>query len=433
MTKGFELFVRLFSMAAQGIPINSELISQLLNKDGTVNINLMASVSLAASHQQATGMMDLSFQDLYVKLPGFEPQASVCLSKVKSQIMTAISVTDEIYTLMNTLEKNGITCCILKGISLSRLYAVPECRISCDTDVLISENDENRAYELMKDLGYNVVPRTEYSHHATCTHPYAGKVELHTDLFFEMINDVIFSENDLGEDISNERYEFEINGYTFKTLGITENLIYVTMHLIQHFVRSGTSVRQMCDLLMYCKRYKSELDMERYFSILDKLSYRGIYNVIMSCGVKYMNFSDDDLPEFELLSDEVCDGFMTDIENGGWVGSKRSESFTVFHTFGSLRAKGREKEYKQYLKKYQRERMISSVFPKRERLIAKFPFAKNPLLIVPAWFCWLLYGFKLLKTGELASDVKDRSDVSEDEKKRLELFGSLGIINTEDI
>ena len=433
MTKGFELFVRLFSMAARGTPINSELISRFLNEDGTVNKDLIAGVSLASAHQQATSMMDLSFQDLYVKLPGFEEEAYVCLSRVKAQIMSAISVTDEIYSLIQAFEKDGISSCILKGISLSRLYAVPECRVSCDTDILISEKDEQRAYELMRNMGYEVVPRTEYSHHATCTHLYAGKVELHTDLFFEMINDVIFSENDLSEDIANERCEFETSGYTFKTLGITENLIYVTMHLIQHFVRSGTSVRQMCDLLMYCKHYKNELDMERYFSILDKLSYRGIYNAVMSCGVKYMNFSDDDLPEFELLPDDICDGFMTDIENGGWVGSKRSESFDVFHTFGSLRAKGREKEYKKYLKKYQRERMISSVFPKRERLIARFPFAKNPLFIVPAWFCWLLYGLKLLKTGELASDVKDRSDIGEDEKKRLELFCDLGIIDSEDI
>lgn len=433
MTKEFELFVRLFSMAARGTPAQGEFIERFLNDDKTVNEALLSRIMLVSASQRARSMTDLAFQDLYVKLPMLANEANDCLTKVKSQIVTSLLITEGINDLTQVLEKEGIKCCILKGISLSRLYAVPECRVSCDTDILISASDEVRAYEIMRKMGYTVAPRTEYSHHATCTHPNVGTVELHTDLFFEMVNDVVFAQNAVSEDIAEERMEFEFNGYTFTTLDVTENLIYVTLHLIQHFVRSGTSVRQMCDVLMYCRHYKDELDVQRYISLLDSLDYKGIYDVIMSCGVKYMGFSAEELPTFELLDDSVCEEFLTDVEKGGWIGKGRAEDFTVFHTYGSLRAKGDEKEFKRYLKKYQRKRMIGSVFPKRERLIAKFPFAKNPLLIIPAWFCWLFYGFKLLKTGELGSNVEDMQSVSGDDKKRLALFGKLGIINAEDV
>ena len=139
---------------------------------------------------------------------------------------------------------------------------------------------------------------------------------------------------------------------------------------------------------------------------------------------------------FERLSKDVVDEFLTDIENGGWIGKRRDDGYAFFRAYGNLKAKNSssldEKQYKKELKKYQRNRMISSVFPDKERLIAKFPYAENPLLRPFAWFSWLGYGFSLLRQGELSSDVKDEGELSESDKKRFSLFEKLDMIDSED-
>lgn len=434
MTKEFLLLIRLFSVSAKGIPVYDELLSEFLNGDGNPDIQTVGRVMALSMSQNCFEMTDIAFQDIFVK-SGLQEDAGKCLKRVKLQIMSSASVMQGIYELTHALEENGIEAKLLKGMSLSHLYAVPECRTSCDTDILIPKKKEKEAYEVFKKLGYAVTPRTKYSHHATCTHPNVGTVELHTDLFFERINDVIFDNSDYDEEIASTVSEFAINGITFKTLGVTENLIYVTFHMIQHFIRSGTSIRQLYDILIYCKAHKNEINFAQYKEYLDRFSYTGIYNTVMNCGVRYFGFTADELLPFEHITSEVTEKFLTDIEQGGWIGKKRDDGYAVFRVYGNLKTKSKKesKEYKRNLKKYQRKRMIQSVFPEKERLIAKFPFAKNPLLRIPAWFAWLIYGVSLLKEGELASDVKANDELTDEEKERIMLFEKLGIIDTEDL
>ena len=434
MTKEFLLLIRLFSVSAKGVQVSDELLSEFKDGAGHLNSQTVGKVMALAISQKCFEMTDIAFQDIFVK-NGHADHAEKCLKRVKLQIISAANVTQNIYELVQSLNKKGIEAKLLKGMSLSHLYAVPECRTSCDTDLLIPKKKEKEAYEVFKSLGYAVAPRTKYSHHATCTHPNVGTVELHTDLFFERINDVIFDDSDYDEKISDTVSEFEIHGVRFKTLGITENLIYVTFHMIQHFIRGGTSIRQIYDILIYCASHKNEIKFDEYFEYLDRFSYRGIYNAVMTCGVDYFGFTKSELPDFVRVDGETKEKFLNDIEQGGWIGKERDDGYSVFRLYGSLKAKNKSesKEYKKNLRKYQFKRMISSVFPEKERLIAKFPFAKNPLLRIPAWFAWLFYGVSLFKQGELSADVKTENELTAEEKERISLFASLGIIESEEI
>ena len=434
MTKEFLLLIRLFSVSAKGVQVNDELLSEFTDGAGHLNMQTVGKVMALAISQKCFEMTDIAFQDIFVK-SGLFDDAKKCLKRVKLQIISSANVTQNIYELIQRLEEKGIETKLLKGMSLSHLYAVPECRTSCDTDLLISKKKEKEAYEVFKSLGYTVAPRTKYSHHATCTHPNVGTVELHTDLFFERINDVIFDDSDYDEKISDTVSEFEIHGVRFKTLGITENLIYVTFHMIQHFIRGGTSIRQIYDILIYCASHKDKMNCNEYFEYLDRFSYRGIYDTVMTCGVDYFEFTEDELPPFTRVDSETAEKFLNDIEQGGWIGKERDDGYSVFRVYGNLKAKNaaESKEYKKNLRKYQFKRMISSVFPEKERLIAKFPFAKNPLLRIPAWFAWLFYGVSLFKQGELSADVKTENELTAEEKERISLFAKLGIIESEEI
>ena len=82
---------------------------------------------------------------------------------------------------------------------------------------------------------------------------------------------------------------------------------------------------------------------------------------------------------FENVGKDITEGFLTDIEKGGWIGKSRDDGQAVFRVYGSLKTKGEKenKEYKKNLKRYQRKRMLEAIFPKKERLISDEVNANN--------------------------------------------------------
>ena len=72
-----------------------------------------------------------------------------------------VLTTDGILDLVGEMEARGIPVLIIKGIDVARCYANPECRISSDTDLLIRPQDEEKAYELLTESGFQMKKRRE--------------------------------------------------------------------------------------------------------------------------------------------------------------------------------------------------------------------------------------------------------------------------------
>ncbi len=411
MTSEFELLLRLYACAASG-----EVYP------GQVSQSQRAKVITLAAASGCSSMIMLALSE-HGAQNGEKNEAAE--GYIKRVLFDSCAKNAEISRLLEKLNAEGVETLLLKGQAVASLYRVPECRISSDTDLLIDEKDEKKAYRIMKQLGYSVIPRTSYSHHATAYSEASGTVELHTSLFFGMLTDVLFDGNDITELLCEEHVRADDPGMTYTTLGYTDHLIFLTFHMIQHFIRSGTSVRQLYDILIYTKSHRDKIDIDRYISLTEQFGYRQLLDTVYSFGVKYFSFSPDSFPEYTPADDSVLEAFASDLENGGWIGKGRYDGEELFRHYGSTRAKNKEK-YKKYIKSQQRQKILSSIFPSRERIEAQFGFAKYTLLLPVGWICWLFYGLGLYFKGDLRSDVDDRG-LDEVQRKRLQLFSDLGL------
>ncbi len=413
MTREFELLLRLYSCAAKGKTYTGEL-----SEADEAKI-----ISLAALGG-CTGTVMLAVSEHGVKSGKRNEAAEWCVKKI---LIESCAKNEGIKALFTSFDEAGIQAFLLKGQAVAEYYRIPECRQSSDTDILIKPSDEDRACELMRKLGYSVTPRTSYSHHATAQSESTGTVELHTSLFFEMLNDVLFDGCDITELMCEPCVDVtEGSGKkAYTTLGYTDHLIFLTLHMIQHFVRSGTSVRQLFDILIYTSANRDKINFERYNGLVKKLGYSELMNTVYSFGVRYFDFSKEELPDFVQVSDGLTERFASDIEKGGWIGKNRYDGEALFRYYGQTKANDKTK-YAKYVKRLQREKMKTSLFPDRERLISHFPFAKHTALVPVAWICWLFYGVKLYFRGDLKSDVSSKG-LDEEQKNRLKLFSDLGI------
>ncbi len=412
MTGEFKLLLQLYACAARGERYT-----------GTVSPAQRAGVISLAALGGCTGMIMLALSEYGAACGCRDEAADRC---VKTLLLDSVSKRQHIMLMLSELEKEGVGTLLLKGFEVSRLYSVPECRVSSDTDILIDEKDEKKAYRLMRSLGYTVVPRTVYSHHATATLPSAGVVELHTSLFFEMLNDILFDGCYTDGLIRKEpTLKVECDGGVYNTLGYTDHLIFLTFHMIQHFIRSGTSVRQIYDVMIYTATHRDKIDTDRYLGIVQKSGYMGFLSTVYTFGVRYLGFCPDELPVYNEADEQTLCRFADDLEKGGWIGKNRYDGEELFRYYGSQKAENKDK-YKKYIRAKQREKMMTSIFPDRERIEQHFPFASNTLLLPLGWVCWLFYGAKLYLKGELSSDVGG-DGLQQWQKERLKLFSDMGL------
>ena len=62
------------------------------------------------------------------------------------------------------------------------------------------------------------------------------------------------------------------------TLGPTDQLIFLTLHMIKHFISGGLSIRMMLDIELHFKVNKCAIDQTRYWNIMKRLKYTKLIN-----------------------------------------------------------------------------------------------------------------------------------------------------------
>lgn len=329
--------------------------------------------------------------------------------------MISRSVVKKTFTLeiIRKLEEKGIRCCLLKGATISPLYADPECRISGDTDILIDEKDEKNVTEFLLESGYSVKERPANHHHMTATHKIGGLFEVHVRLYNEMTKKMIFNNSDM---IDEPWCKFEIDGNIYNTLSVRDTLMYLTAHYVKHLINSGGGVRQMMDLLLYIEKNKDKIDFDEYERILKDLKYDKLIDVIKSIGGKYFGFN------YEVKDENLMDKILTDTETGGLFGYSANDRSGFIDEFCKKRSTMAKATSQLYVAV--RREGGYKWFPKQEELINKYKYkyAKHKILIPIAWihrYIDVILGTR--KPEVLAKDTKEFKD-------RMNMMQDLGMI-----
>lgn len=139
-------------------------------------------------------------------------------------------------------ENEGLEPVIIKGIAAGALYPNPELRMPGDIDMFF-HRDFEKAVPIVKSKGIDVTLDPNHDKFS-----YKGiPVELHHTAFKSLypIENTDFSP-----------IPFESESYSGRILNIKATAMLMLMHPAKHFMNEGIGLRQLCDWVMFLKRYE---------------------------------------------------------------------------------------------------------------------------------------------------------------------------------
>lgn len=157
----------------------------------------------------------------------------------------------ELTALCDALECAGIEHLPLKGSELRALYPEPWLRTSADIDVLVHEQDLDRAAQVLGDtLGYHREAFVSESHDVSFRTPTDVHVELHFDLIEQ--DRVGAVENEL-RDVWHSTHH--VAGKTWRR-EMDDDMFYFyhVAHMAKHVAEGGCGIRTVADLWMLTHR-----------------------------------------------------------------------------------------------------------------------------------------------------------------------------------
>lgn len=332
--------------------------------------------------------------------------------------------------LYDALEKNQIEYCIIKGESMSHLYHQPSLRISSDTDIYIHEEDEKVVSDIIRKLHYEILPFYPTSHHLVAVHSVAGRVEIHLRFYSEKMENIWFGNKVFIKE--NYRKVKTSEGILIPTLGITDNLIFITLHFIKHFINFGVGIRQLMDILLYMKYYREVIDWERYNLLLDNLRYKKLICHLIGIGICYFNINSEDLPPCT-YDEKVLTRILLDIQAGGIFGKNEQGRSSCHIPFTRARWEIlREGSLDDYTKHFYRNQ-LKLIIPARVILEEEFSYVKAyPYMNTIANLHRIMRLLVMIIKGERIMTkfglVEKNSDFKEVLDRRMELIKELEMI-----
>ncbi|EGW38461.1 nucleotidyltransferase family protein [Desulfosporosinus sp. OT] len=190
-----------------------------------------------------------------------------------------VSMINKIRTIFELFESSGIPVISLKGLVLKGLYPQPELRNMGDIDLLIQENDMQRAIELLGKHGYRPnskdLNNPKYMHigmYISGSFP----VELHRTLWHPSIMKTKDDHVWLNHMWQNKRLVI-MEGLKFTALSLEDEFINLVVHLSRHIMGDGAQLRQLCDFVLFVKIYWNMMDIKYIEHTIEAMELYAFY------------------------------------------------------------------------------------------------------------------------------------------------------------
>lgn len=360
-------------------------------------------------------------QENKVKLP---PEIYQILeNKFQASVALNIQKTAFCEGIVRKLEAEGIECCILKGHTVGRYYSEPESRESSDFDVYIDACHEKRALKILSDNGFIVHERLKNSNAAKAAHPIGGLLELHVVLNSVDV-DAAFFKNTIKPQEKYEKTESGLN-----TLGVNDCAVYLSVHLIKHFLREGAGVRQMMDLLLFLQARKEDIDWNKYVGFLKETNFFKLIQTTMLIGNKYWGM------DFDICDNDegAMEALLEDVFIGGVFGKEEKGRLSVYKDIVRLKNSMSEAQANEFTRKYVNKTTFEKVFASKKELEKRFKYVKGRVWLLPVahvhrW--WEILMKVIFKKASVKKLIYESSGSASDlvKERRLKLLETLEVI-----
>ena len=259
------------------------------------------------------------------------------------------------------LESAGIPFIMLKGVYIKDLYPEPWMRTSSDIDVLIMEDDLERAKELFASSGMEWQNDRRYD--VLFLTPDLFHVELHFDLAKDYVTDK-------NEEMMKRVWDFASPKQGCRSeMVLSDEMFYYyhIAHMAKHFLNGGSGVRSIIDTWLL--NNSSSHDGEKRKSLLSEGKLLVFEEKAKELSEKWMSGTDN--------VDPVISEFEEYIIHGGVYGTSQ-QMIAVRNN-----KTGRVKHF------------FERVFLPYNTIKIRYPILNKIPVLLP--FCWVVRWFSLLK------------------------------------
>ena len=221
------------------------------------------------------------------------------------------------------MRKAGVYTILVKGQGVAQSYEKPLWRSCGDVDFFLSEDNYNKAKELLLPMSESVEQEWDTSKHLGMTID-GWTVELHGSLRGSLSPRV----NRELEEIKHETFfggrvrSWVNNGTHIFLLDVNNDVTYVFTHFLNHFYKGGIGLRQICDWCRLLWTYRETLNHELLESRIRKMGLMSEWRAFGAFAVEYLGMPSEAMPmyspdaKWKRKADKIC-AFIMEVGNFG--------------------------------------------------------------------------------------------------------------------
>ena len=229
--------------------------------------------------------------------------------------------------VMKALEENGCGSLLLKGQGVAMNYPNPLHRVSVDIDLFVGFDDDiyEKAIQVLTSRKVVLHDNNKKRRHAELQ---LGDIviEIHGSLGTSISNVCdnnmrAWAESRLhGENVVVNSADGDIvmPPYDF-------DVLFIFVHLLNHYMNGGIGLRQVCDWLMYMYKNYENIDSEQLQKDIEFLGIGKQWGLFASMAVKYMGYPSDRMFLYDAAYDDRCNRIVSHIFKTGNFGTKQKE------------------------------------------------------------------------------------------------------------
>lgn len=202
--------------------------------------------------------------------------------------------------LIEKLRKEDVYAILVKGQGIAQCYDKPLWRASGDVDLLLSEDNYQRAKKILIPLADEVEQEYKSFKHIGMTLNGEYVVELHGTMHSRLSNRIDRGVDEAQRDVffgGNVRSWQNGNTQVFLPRA-DEDVIFVFTHILHHFYIEGIGLRQICDWCRLLWTYKNSLNHELLEKRIRKMGLMSEWKAFASFAIDYLGMPVEAIPLF---------------------------------------------------------------------------------------------------------------------------------------
>jgi hypothetical protein len=252
-------------------------------------------------------------------------------------------------SLIENLRKNDVYAILVKGQGIAQCYEKPLWRASGDVDLLLSEENYQRAKKVLIPLADDVEQEYKSFKHIGMTLNGEYVVELHGTLHSRLSKRIDRGVDDVQKDVfcGGSVRSWNDSGTTVFLPSPDNDAIFVFTHILHHFYIEGIGLRQICDWCRLLWTYRNSWNHESLEKRLRSMGLMSEWKAFGALAVDYLGMPKEAMPfydsRYKAKAERILE-FVLETGNFGhnreretpnsYIGGKLASTFRKLKDFG---------------------------------------------------------------------------------------------------